>query len=549
MSLLLNARAPQGPRVAAEWRRRLASKAVVREGGKGELAEQSSESSLECGATEKRLSGTGSRPDTSSLNAEIRRVFDEPAYWKRHYVTAKTGVPTGLFGYPEFSSPEGLVGLLGSMSAEEQVAHSATVLKILDQLSDTLCQVLDAAELVRTVHPDERVVDAAVEAMHDLTTYMNQLNTHTGLYERYAMSGMLVWGRTETRTLLGPNSHTRFALQATKRIVDDRKAAEKLTKAEQGVAKIFLADFEKSGIHLSASQRRRFVDLSQRILILGQSFQIGAHPDSTHIVVSPATKLGGLPGQFRSSVVTRSGLFGRSDSAKVPLSIGGAVLKHVEDVEVRRDVYKSLHTSSKQQLDTLEELLSTRMELAKLLGKQSYAHLFLTDKMVRTPGAVMWRIHGELNEREGEELEALADLDVIRRSKQRDLGTASLPALHGWDRDYYTRLAVAEQSERTGGGVSAGYLSEYFSIGTVFEGLSQLFSRLYGIAFVPEPVRLGEVWHEEVRKFLVVDVGEDGNHSAARPRATLYCDLFHRPGKNCGPSHYTVRCSRRVDDD
>jgi hypothetical protein len=73
-------------------------------------------------------------------------------------------------------------------------------------------------------------------------------------------------------------------------------------------------------------------------------------------------------------------------------------------------------------------------------------------------------------------------------------------------------------------------------------GLSRLFSRLYGISFRPATPAPGEVWHPSVRRLDVVDE-EQGTIGV------IYCDLFSREGKPPSAAHYTVRCSRRVDDD
>ena len=85
-------------------------------------------------------------------------------------------------------------------------------------------------------------------------------------------------------------------------------------------------------------------------------------------------------------------------------------------------------------------------------------------------------------------------------------------------------------------------LEQFFSLGTVMQGLSRLFSRLYGIRLVPRETSPGETWNDDVRRLDVVD--EDEGHMAV-----LYCDLFERPGKNPNPAHFTLRCSRRIWDD
>ncbi|CAJ0913896.1 2056_t:CDS:2, partial [Entrophospora sp. SA101] len=77
---------------------------------------------------------------------------------------------------------------------------------------------------------------------------------------------------------------------------------------------------------------------------------------------------------------------------------------------------------------------------------------------------------------------------------------------------------------------------------SVIEGLSCLFSRLYGISFEASEILPGEAWCEDIYKFDVIDEKEG-------KVGTIYCDLFNRFGKLQTAAHYTVRCSRRVDDD
>lgn len=73
-------------------------------------------------------------------------------------------------------------------------------------------------------------------------------------------------------------------------------------------------------------------------------------------------------------------------------------------------------------------------------------------------------------------------------------------------------------------------------------GLSRLFRNLYGISLRLTSVAPGEVWHSDVRKLEVVD-------ERSGVIGWIYADLFARKGKPSGAAHYTVRCSRRTDDD
>jgi len=108
-----------------------------------------------------------------------------------------------------------------------------------------------------------------------------------------------------------------------------------------------------------------------------------------------------------------------------------------------------------------------------------------------------------------------------------------------WDRSFYqSRFERFHQHKHN---LYSDPVSPYLSAGTVIQGLSRLFSRLYGIKFVPKETQLGEVWHEDVRRLDVFD--EKGQIG------TMYCDIFQRSGKELSPpAHYTIRCSRKVDE-
>ena len=73
-------------------------------------------------------------------------------------------------------------------------------------------------------------------------------------------------------------------------------------------------------------------------------------------------------------------------------------------------------------------------------------------------------------------------------------------------------------------------------------GLSRLFRNLYGITLRLADIAPGEGWHSDVRKLEVVD-------ERSGVIGWIYADLFSRHGKPGGAAHYTVRCSRRTDDD
>jgi mitochondrial intermediate peptidase len=224
------------------------------------------------------------------------------------------------------------------------------------------------------------------------------------------------------------------------------------------------------------------------------------------------------------------------------------IMRSAPSEEARRKVYVASNSSSPEQVEVLERLLQARAELARLVGKESYSHMTLTDKMAKCPGerrvvCVCYRSDVNLSRAENVAhfLTALMDytkpyarraLRTLGIRKQSHLGTGPGPIIQAWDRDYYC------PPEAPAPPIPLPPLT----LGTVFMGLSRLFKHLYGITLRPAEVASGEVWHTDIRKLEVVD--EDSGVIG-----WIYADIFDRRGKAAGAAHYTVRCSRRVDDD
>jgi intermediate peptidase len=215
--------------------------------------------------------------------------------------------------------------------------------------------------------------------------------------------------------------------------------------------------------------------------------------------------------------------------------------------EPRRKVYLAANGSSPERIELLEAMLRARAYLAQVLGHDSFSRLTLSDKMAKSPGSSYFHLAQHiidacvLLENVMSFLDALMDhtrpfarsaLKTLSTRKQAHLNTASLPVVQAWDRDYYC------PPEAPAPPIPLPPLT----LGTVFMGLSRLFKNIYGVTLRPADVAPGEVWHHDVRKLEVVD--ED-----AGVIGWVYADLFARRGKASGAAHYTVRCSRRVDDD
>ncbi len=138
------------------------------------------------------------------------------------------------------------------------------------------------------------------------------------------------------------------------------------------------------------------------------------------------------------------------------------------------------------------------------------------------------RDNRKLVKEEHEQLSKIKLSDLVDQS--------SWTGLDAWDKDYYTSRLLASSRSKSR---KPDFLSAFFSLGTVMQGLSRLFSSLYGVRFAPRATLPGETWNDDVRRLDVIDEAE--GHIAV-----VYCDLFERRGKNPNPAHFTLRCSRRI---
>ncbi|KAI9254026.1 peptidase family M3-domain-containing protein [Sporodiniella umbellata] len=444
-----------------------------------------------------------SSPIKSNDN-HLRSIFDDQELWKD--LSKATGInPVGLCGHSHFSSIPGIQfaaqqAIQRSQILVERICNASIngpsemrkVIKNLDRLSDTLCSVIDLAEFLRNAHPDKAIQDSVHQAYSDLCSYMNTLNTDTRIH------GILA------------------------QVLADKPLVSKLSTAEHKSALVLLHDFEKSGIHLPDKKRKEFVRLSDLVIHLGREF-VQQNPHAIQKVKIPLSMISGIS-------VPKTYI--NDGFAYIPTNsqYAHAILKYGENESVRKQMYQCINSATEESIEVLENLMKTRAQLATLVGNSSFAELQLLDKMAKNPENVETFLKTLLKHQEPV---FRKDMLLLQNAKKKESADAMI---HAWDRDYYMRKC----NETTLRKQSA--TMPHFTVGSVIQGLSRLFDNLYGVKFEFSPMRPGESWNHEVRKLNVICENEG-------KIGTIYCDLFSRPGKTAHAAHYTIRTSRRVDDD
>lgn len=166
----------------------------------------------------------------------------------------------------------------------------------------------------------------------------------------------------------------------------DPSLIEALSPEAYKTALIFWLDFEKSAINLPPEQRNKFVSLSSDILVLGREFLTQANTARPPTSIKPS-ELAGLKDKGMGVRLKLQAQFTQRDLLVYPGSLQAQmIMRAAPSEEPRRRVYIAANSSTPEQIQILERLLQKRAELAKLVGRDSYAAMALDDKMAKSPG-------------------------------------------------------------------------------------------------------------------------------------------------------------------
>ena len=171
-----------------------------------------------------------------------------------------------------------------------------------------------------------------------------------------------------------------------KSVLSDPSIVKTLSPEAYQTALIFWRDFEKSAIDLPPAERAKFVSLSSDILVLGRQFLENANTPRPPTAIKPS-ELAGLKDKGLGIRLQLQARFTQRDLLVYPGSLQAQmIMRSAPEEEPRRRVYLAANSSAPEQLNVLETLLRKRAELAQLVGRQSFAHMTLDDKMAKTPG-------------------------------------------------------------------------------------------------------------------------------------------------------------------
>lgn len=475
---------------------------------------------------------------SSSSPDKLRSLFDDPNFFKDFNNSLNTfkferkddkltsffqEPKCGLFKNRYLTSPEGLTQFaLESLERANKIVdllvepNQSSESKLLfirriDQLSDTLCRVIDVAEFIRVVHTAGKWIQSAQQTHESMFEFMNKLNTNVELY----------------RNLVD--------------ILKDPEISAQLTDEELKVGDYLAKDFERSGIDLDSQTRDNFVNVTQEISLIGSNFNNGTQLLENYWCSVTSEEYASIPQHIKNQITRHLFKSGRIDSNHIPLTgeIPYSILTTCSNESLRKKIWILLHSSSEDQLHLLNGFLKYRSYLAAMLGYKSFSSYQLEHKMAKTPENVMSFLGNlQISLLKGgvmNELEELYKAKDLQHGSSYPSPSDLISSIKPWDRDYLLNLLQTKHKQV----ISYSEISEYLSIGTIMSGLNQLFTLIYNISLIPEPTQRSETWdYNQVRKLKVFD------NTNENTLGYLYLDFW---SPKVLPSHFTIVCLRQLN--
>ena len=287
-----------------------------------------------------------------------------------------------------------------------------------------------------------------------------------------------------------------------------------------------LRDFELSGISLPAEQQKRYGEIVTRLSELNSQFSNNVL-DATmgwEKIVADENQLKGLPEsalQAAKQSAQNKGVEGYRFTLEIPSYL--PVMTYCENRQLREEMYRAFVTRASEQgpnagkwdnSAVMEEILTLRVELAKLLGFEHYTDLSLATKMAENPQQVFDFLENLAVRCKPQGEKELAELEEFCKT------TENVTALEPWDITFYS-----EKQKQAQYSINDEELRPYFPEDRVLSGLFELIKRIFNIRAVE---RFGvDTWHKDVRFFDLIDETDE-------VRGSFYLDLYAREHKRGG---------------
>lgn len=338
----------------------------------------------------------------------------------------------------------------------------------------------------------------ALELSPMLTEYANDISLNEALFNRVKQ----VYDRREELSLS----------------IEQARLLEKTYKS-----------FSRNGANLQGEDREKYREITGKLAELSVKFDQNelAATNEFSILITKKTDMKGLPAAYieaAAEAAKEAGKKGYLVTLHYPSFV--PFLKYADNRKLRHQLWqaKAQLCATDDKNDNrkiIKEIANLRLELAQLLGYETYADYALEERMAKSPN----KVNSFLNELLDKTIEqARGDAKMIGEyAAQNGFKEKLMP----WDFSYWNEKYSTAKFD-----VNDEMTKPYFSIQEAEKALFLLAGKLYGLEFrenkdIP-------TYHKDVLPYEVYD-------ASGKFLAVLYCDYFPRAGKNSGAWMNTFR--------
>lgn len=304
-------------------------------------------------------------------------------------------------------------------------------------------------------------------------------------------------------------------------VYDERETLD-LTTEQSKLLEETYKDFTRDGANLNNEAKEKLRKINEKLSVLSLKFSdnVLKEINDFKMVLEKNDDLAGLPEsviQNASHEADESGFTGKwiftlHKPSFIPF------LQYSAKRDLRKKIFKAYinlaDNNANDNKNIIKQIISLRIQRAKLLGYQTHADYVLEKSMAKTPENVYYLLNRLWNA-------------ALQKAKKEASGLQELILKEGndfklepWDWWYYAEKLRKEKYD-----LNEEDLRPYFQLDKVREGAFSVASKLYGINF--NEIKNIPLYHPEVQAFEVTD--SNGSHMGI-----LYTDYFPRASKRAG---------------
>ena len=307
-----------------------------------------------------------------------------------------------------------------------------------------------------------------------------------------------------------------------KAVYDQREALNLSTEQFRLLEDTYVG-FARNGANLEGKDKETYRSLTNQLSLLTLQFSENLLKETNdyQLHITEADQLAGLPESSKAAAqetAHEKGLEGWVFTLQAPSYM--PFMMYAEKRELRKELYmayntKCTHENSANNFEIVRQLVNLRLQLAQLLGYQTYADYKLERRMAENATNVYQLLDDLL---EAYTPTALKEVEAVK-AIAKELDGADFE-LMPWDWSYYSHKLKERIFQ-----FDSEQLRPYFELSNVIKGVFGLATRLYGITFKEN--KEIPVYHPDVKAYEVYD--KDGSYLAV-----LLTDFHPRSGKQGG---------------